>query len=1234
MTTAIFTNIGGNIGSSIVRGIGLKSIPFLGANPLSSFITSQTRAFGAEIGRHVSGAIFGVETINTIKGPRLNDLAVQTSTYGDVIPIVFGRVKIAGNIIWAQPIREIPVTTTVSGGGKGGATSPVKRTQTSFMYKATFAVALCEGEISDIERVWADNDPVNLADHCASYTIYNGDEGQLPDPIMESFEGVGNTPAYRGMAYVVFEDFDLNSFGNRIPNLSFEVNRPIKGSLSGGPAVEDLVTAISLIPGSGEFVYDTVVQEKVYGVELNGSFIQRGGTEVINMNNSARKADALVSIDQLGATFPNLEWVSVICTWFTDSLDAATATVAPRVEYKDNTSTRPDVWACAGLNRNAAIQVTLDENNSPIYGGTPSDSSVVRLVEELKQRGYKVMFYPMVFIDQPDKPWRGRMTAAAEDIANFFTRSWGYNQFIMHYANLMKDRVDAFVIGSEMKGLTQVNDDGEFPAVDEFVSLAASVKTAMPGTKITYAADWSEYHSTSGWYNMDKLWASDDIDFIGIDAYFPLTDRPQQGIYNVDEVIEGWESGEGYDWYYADDERTEQQVLAPSAAWKNIEWWWNNTHTNPNLMETEWVPGSKKIWFTEFGFPSVDGATNQPNVFYNPASSEGALPHHSEGYNDLTAQRLGIEATLLKWQESPLVEEKFLWTWDARPYPFWPDLMSVWGDGLVWSKGHWVNGKLGGASVAGVIKELCLRSNISVEELDVSKLQDIADGYVINHRTTASSAIEKLSEVFFFTGVESDGVVKFTPKGREQVIEIAHEEMLHRKDSAPVVLNHLPENYMPTKLEINFISRENNYTVGTTADFRESRSAHRPFESNVPLVLTSVKARNIATISLAESWASGRTCSFFLPYSFIHLDVGDAVEINDEIFRIEKIGFSENGIEVEARSFEPSVYGLLEHDDIEPAGNAGTVPALSGTQMEVLDISAMPGDDLQKAYLRFAVCGVGQNWQGAQIFYSTASDYQLLGNVGTQAVMGKAIAVLPATNCFVMDENNEVEVYITGGQLSSVTTNDIMNGTNIALLGDEIIQFREAEFVEAGRYRLKGLLRGRFGTENMIDSHEEGERFVLLDSRILKVEIPKHLIGAAINIKVVSFGQNINDVQPVQITYRANNLMPYAPVWFKAVKNDTGDIYFSWVRRSREFSNWRDHMDIPLSEISEGYIISILDDMDVVVRQVQTSDSYYNYPISQQEEDFGSGQSSIKAIAYQHSENMGRGFGVQKTFGF
>ncbi len=110
-----------------------------------------------------------------------------------------------------------------------------------------------------------------------------------------------------------------------------------------------------------------------------------------------------------------------------------------------------------------AAQVVLKfDPETPTYGGTPSDHTVVQLVDHLKSKGLKVMLYPMPFVDTitpVPKPWRGRIIPAnATDANSWFTKTNGYNAFISHYANLVKNKVDAFVIGSELIGMTGFTD--------------------------------------------------------------------------------------------------------------------------------------------------------------------------------------------------------------------------------------------------------------------------------------------------------------------------------------------------------------------------------------------------------------------------------------------------------------------------------------------------------------------------------------------------------------------------------------------------------------------------------------------------------------------------------------------------------------------------------------------------------------------------------------------------------
>jgi hypothetical protein len=238
---------------------------------------------------------------------------------------------------------------------------------------------------------------------------------------------------------------------------------------------------------------------------------------------------------------------------------------------------------------------------------------------------------------------------------------WTYSRFVLHNAALAKaaGSVDVFVIGSEMRGLGWVRDSAStYPFIGKLIALAAQVKILLPGAKVTYAADWSEYFghqpgdgSGDVYFHLDPLWADANIDAVAIDNYWPLSDwrdgtahldyaAGTRFIHDLAYLKGNIEGGEGYDWYYASDADRASQTRTPITdgagkpwvfRYKDLRSWWSNPHYDrPGGTEsgtpTAWTPESKPIWFTELGCPAIDKGSNQPNVFYDPKSSESFFP--------------------------------------------------------------------------------------------------------------------------------------------------------------------------------------------------------------------------------------------------------------------------------------------------------------------------------------------------------------------------------------------------------------------------------------------------------------------------------------------------------------------------------------------------------------------------------------------------------------------------------
>ena len=594
MATLALTVAGAAIGGALLPA----GLTVLGATISGAAIGSQV---GALAGSYIDQALFGATgQARAVSGPRLSDLRLTTSTEGAPVPRLFGRARLGGQVIWATDLEEEAVT---SGGGGGSKGSPAASgaTRTDYAYYANFAVALCEGPITGIGRVWADGRELDLRP--LVWRLHTGSEDQEPDSLIVAREGGDAAPAYRGVAYIVFEHMALAEFGNRLPQLSFEVFRSVD-------AFEETVRAVVMIPGSGEFVYATEPVTRRTGsvrTEAENTHTLKGGT------------DWEVALDQLEETLPNARSTSLVVSWFGTDLRAGHCELRPAVDAAEKL-TSPLVWSVAGLDR-ASAPLISNLAGEAAYGGTPSDQAVVAAIRDLRARGHQVLLTPFILMDvpagnalpdpytggsgQPAYPWRGRITidpapgrpgsldktmAAAAEVASLVGTAsaadfaivdervvyagpaeWSFRRMILHYAHLAvaAGGVDAIVIGSELRGLTQVRSGpGLYPFVAALAALAADVRSVVgPETKITYAADWSEYfghHPADGTgdvhFHLDPLWASPAIDAVAIDCYWPLADwrdgdhldrlAGARSVYDLDYLKSNLFAGEGYDWFY------------------------------------------------------------------------------------------------------------------------------------------------------------------------------------------------------------------------------------------------------------------------------------------------------------------------------------------------------------------------------------------------------------------------------------------------------------------------------------------------------------------------------------------------------------------------------------------------------------------------------------------------------------------------------------------------------------
>lgn len=1264
------------------------------------------RAIGATLGRAIDQRILGGGS-EAVEIGRVERFRLMGASEGATVAQVWGRMRVAGQVIWATRFTE---TVSTSGGGKG---TPSPKT-TSYSYSVSLAVALCEGEISSLGRIWADG--VEIAPNSLNLRVYKGSETQLPDPKIEAVEGADMAPSYRGIAYVVIEDLELGAYGNRVPQFSFEVVRPAQGTLA--DAMTDLpraVRGVAMIPGTGEYALATTKVHYKEGDEALRS---------ANVHTPRGRSDLAVSVSQLRSELPHCGAVSLVVSWFGSDLRCGPCTVMPKVEQLDLEGEGMP-WTSGGITRAAAQEVPRVEGAS-VYGGTPADASVVEAIQHLRNAGREVMFYPFILMDQladnnlpdpwsdagdqPVLPWRGRITtskapgragttdrtaAAAAEVAAFFGTAmpahfsisgttvsysgpaeWKFRRFILHYAHLCAAAggVDAFCIGSEMVGLTTIRGPGDsFPAVTALRTLATEVRAILgPACKISYAADWTEYFGyTSGnnrYFHLDPLWADPNIDFVGIDNYMPLADwrdgeshadAGYGSTYDLAYLKANVMGGEGYDWYYDSPEGEAAQIRKPITdgahdepwiwRYKDIRNWWGQLHHERlngvrQASPSDWVPGSKPVWFTEYGCAAIDKGANQPNKFLDPKSSESVLPKYSSGRRDDLMQMAYLQAMRDFWTDGANnpqaslyagrmvdMDHAFVWAWDARPFPAFPNQSAVWSDGDNYSRGHWLTGRASNQALAAVVAEICERSGLSA--FDVSDLRGVVRGYALEQMGSGRAALQALMLAHGFDAVDRDGALHFRMRGAQLAGEVEEARLaLHPDLPGRIEASRSPAIEVSGRVLVGHYEAEAEFEMRVSEARHPDEASMAVSQTDLPMLLTGAEGVTMAERWLSEARVSRDGLRFALPLSAAHLGAGDVLRIGADRYRIDRVELGES-LMVEAVRTEPGIY--------EPADHPGdpVVARVFNAQLPVypvfLDLPLMTGEEVEHAP-HIAISA--RPWRGAVSVWSSDQDagYVFNRTIAASATVGRTETVLPAADAGFWDQGPGLRVKLSAGTLASASQGAVLNGANAMAIGNpetgdwEVFQFANAQLVAPRTWELSLRLRGQLGTDALMPAEWPiGAQVVLLDRTLVQLDMPASARGLARHYRVGlgSLGYDDPSVQHVERAFAGVGLRPYAPVHLRAERASSGDLALAWVRRTRiDGDSWQG-AEVPLGEESESYLVRVTQGATLLAEATVPSPGW-TWTAAAQAGASGAVTISVAQISARFGPGLARNLGV------
>lgn len=1262
---------------------------------------------GASIDQAWLGSTGGNKVVD---GPRLKEVNGLAATEGAAIPRLYGRARLGGQLIWATRFEEeatVGVTRTKSG-GKGGRSK--KTYETIYSYHANLAIGLCEGPIAFIRRIWVDGRELDV--QTVQMRVHHGYEDQEPDPLIAAKEA-GEAPAYRGLAYVVFERFPLADFGNRVPQFDFEVVRAVDGL--GG-----MIRAVALTPGAGEFVYDIrpVSHEPEAGV-----------SESLTRHQLYGGSDVDTALGHLVALCPSLRRVSLVVSWFGDDLRAGACSVAPRAEIVHKPTVGAE-WSVAGLTRSSA-RIISEVGGRPAFGGTPSDESVVALIRRLRfDYGFEVVLYPFLMMDipagnalpdpysgaasQPRYPWRGRITcdpalgrpgspegsaAVAAQIEAFVGTvvtadisvvgetvvcakpdEWSYRRLVMHCAALAQAAggVEGFVIGSEMIGLTHLRGAAGYPMVDQLAAIAQDVKTMLPDTVATYAADWTEYGAAvrddgdTIDFPLDPLWASPAIGAIGIDFYPPLSDwrdsaghadaATARGPADPAYLRQRLTVGEAFDWYYADEAGRAAQVRLPitdgayGKPWiyrpKDLWGWWSQTHIRraggTETTATPFVPGAKPIWLTEIGVPAVDKGANAPNMFPDPKSDEGGYPPFSSGARDDLVQARALEAIISGFDPARagfdaarnpvhpvsgirMVDPNriFVWNWDTRPFPAFPDLSGIWADGANFETGHWLNGRLEGTPVDRLVAKLL--ADFGLPPADAITVDGFADGYVLDRPLSARQALEPLAQSFGFDAIMSAGMLRFEGRGGKVSRLLGPDDLVPDRDGEPFTLRRSQETELPLELRLGFSDSEADYRNAAARSRRLAGAARREVAVETAIVTRSTEGRRLSDQRLQEAWAARESLECELSPRCIAIEPGDVVSVSTEagnrLFRVTRITEGPTR-RVSARAVEPAIY-------VSTGATGGTrpprtPPALPGRPLAVP--LALPIVTVEPPPL-LSLAAFAAPWPGALAIWRAdeAGLFALDGFVEAPSIVGETLTALPPGPLWRTDRHAVLEVRLRGGVLSSVSPEAALAGANaLALVGAdgaiEIVTVSQVELIGPQRFRLSGLIRGIGGSEPAAGRLlPAGARIVVLDGAAVALTSDLADLGRTRLYRVGPARDDVGDATMVEFEapVAGEALVPRSPVRPTAVRT-AGGIALAWLRRTRIDGDSWELAEVPLGEENERYEIGILDGEDLLHVEIVNT-SAWTYPAAQELADFGAQQQEIGLSLRQLSATVGRG---------
>ncbi len=739
--------------TSLILGTIGAVVGFIYGGPAGAF---QGFAIGSAIG----GAV-DPPTGPDQMGPRLQDLTVQNSSYGAYIPVIYGSYRLSGNVIWSDDIRETKHEEELGKGG-GGATS------TTFTYSCSFAVSLCEGGNGDetvaLRRIFADGRLIydisnpyiepeyddggssiwaqaarRIVDDSSEgvftsrdFVFYGGTETQLPDPTIEAVMGAGNVPAYRGQCYIVFTDMQLAKYGNRIPNLSFEI-------VKNGVYEEEVnVDAFGYEEDEylGTCVYNPV-RDEVWEFPNFGTSVKR---------HNPHSGEVLGEIPVSGISY-------------FESQNFGNPTYDP-------------INGFIYINTNGPI-IQFDAASATVRSTFPS----ARFDGVSPYNGYLFWSEAVSGVTRTRsmEPFGG-LTAMDINVETYFS---SYTPIIAFEG----DTGNFWLLSNDTSGAHRFDRNGQY--------LSTFIDPSAPGLSFGIASMIHDKDRGSMWYKSQHysgFYMARAITGVTTGTTTVITFAAGTGTeFFVGQTASITSTITGASWLYDTAAGDQHTILATTSTTVTLEF--------DSTGLAAWVSGgvvsSDDMLIREIDLDTMTvtrtvmtplwSSVFSPNMIYDDVRRMIWVADGADGYTHISGFSTADGVVSTRVLLPAMAYYRVMWMCMAKG-----DIWAIIDDG---DPGYIYRIKLNtsinaiGTNLAYVVRDIGLRCGLAEDQIDVEQLEaDSVRGYGVTSKMSGRAAIEALMNGWVFDSVDSDGVIKFVKRGGTPVALIGTSEMVVKED--------------------------------------------------------------------------------------------------------------------------------------------------------------------------------------------------------------------------------------------------------------------------------------------------------------------------------------------------------------------------------------------------------------------------------------------------------------------